>query len=205
MPNVTPNYGLKKPLPEEFYDIGVHNENMDIIDDKLGKALPSTGGTMTGPLYIEKDGERKGWIEPVTGEHELNVIATNDSKNIIRYLNINAGEDIPIKDRIKFVDNSTLYCLYGEHNSPVKVFTATVGTNWTADGDFFYQDIAVEGILDTDIPDVDVLSGADNTANVTYCETFCKIFRVTTLDGSIRVWATEAVTTAFPIQLRVVR
>jgi len=37
MPNVTKNYGLKKPLPEEFYDIAVQNENMDIIDEELKK------------------------------------------------------------------------------------------------------------------------------------------------------------------------
>lgn len=32
MPNITNNFGLTKPLPEEFYDINVHNENMDKID-----------------------------------------------------------------------------------------------------------------------------------------------------------------------------
>lgn len=38
MANKTTNFGLTKPLPEEFYDIGVHNDNMDIIDEKLKKA-----------------------------------------------------------------------------------------------------------------------------------------------------------------------
>lgn len=37
MANKTPNYGLTKPLPEEFYDIAVHNENMDKIDTELKK------------------------------------------------------------------------------------------------------------------------------------------------------------------------
>lgn len=40
MPNITENYGLKKPLPEEFYDINVQNENMDIIDDEMKKRIP---------------------------------------------------------------------------------------------------------------------------------------------------------------------
>lgn len=35
MANKTPNYGLTKPLPEEFYDINVHNANMDKIDTEL--------------------------------------------------------------------------------------------------------------------------------------------------------------------------
>ena len=38
MANKTPNYGLTKPLPEEFYDVNVQNENMDKIDEALGKA-----------------------------------------------------------------------------------------------------------------------------------------------------------------------
>lgn len=41
MANKTTNYGLTKPLPEEFYDIGVHNANMDIIDAELKKKYGS--------------------------------------------------------------------------------------------------------------------------------------------------------------------
>lgn len=37
MANKTTNYGLTKPLPEEFYDINVHNQNMDKIDEELKK------------------------------------------------------------------------------------------------------------------------------------------------------------------------
>lgn len=32
----TPIYGLKKPDDSEFYDIGVHNSNMDVIEEELG-------------------------------------------------------------------------------------------------------------------------------------------------------------------------
>lgn len=35
MANKTTNYGLTKPLANEFYDINVQNENMDVIDAKL--------------------------------------------------------------------------------------------------------------------------------------------------------------------------
>lgn len=37
MANYTSNYNLKKPLPEEFYNIEDHNGNMDIIDEELKK------------------------------------------------------------------------------------------------------------------------------------------------------------------------
>lgn len=39
MPNKTTNYGLTKPLSEEFYDINVQNENMEIIDRELKKRV----------------------------------------------------------------------------------------------------------------------------------------------------------------------
>lgn len=84
-------------------------------------------------------------------------------------------------------------------------YTATVTDAWTADGDYFYQDIEVTGILATDNPVVDINPGTDNAANVLYGGSICKVFRITTSADSIRVWATAAVTTAFPIQLKVVR
>lgn len=84
-------------------------------------------------------------------------------------------------------------------------FAATVGTSWTAYGGYYYQDIVVEGIQATDEPDVDVAPEDDNAANVVHDENICKVFRVTTSDGSIRVWAKEKITTALPIRLKVVR
>ena len=84
-------------------------------------------------------------------------------------------------------------------------YTATVTTAWTASGEYFYQDVAVSGILATDNPVIDINAGSDNSANALYSEAICKVIHVTTSANSIRVWATEAVATAFPIQLKVVR
>lgn len=88
-------------------------------------------------------------------------------------------------------------------------YTATVSTSWTASwtasGDYFYQDITISGILAADTPIVDIVSGSDNAANKIYNENICKVFRITTSANEIRVWATEAISTAFPIQLKVVR
>ena len=84
-------------------------------------------------------------------------------------------------------------------------YTTDVTTAWTADGNFFYQDISVQGILATDNPIADINPGSDNAANIVYSECMCKVFRITTSADSIRVWATEAISTAFPIQLKVVR
>lgn len=84
-------------------------------------------------------------------------------------------------------------------------YTATVGTGWTASGSYFYKDVTVSGILSTDNPVVDVLPGSDNDANALYSESFCKVFRITTTTNNVRLWATEAIESSFPIQLKVVR
>lgn len=44
MANKTTNYGLTKPLSDEFYDVEVQNGNMDIIDTQM-KALDSKSAT----------------------------------------------------------------------------------------------------------------------------------------------------------------
>ena len=84
-------------------------------------------------------------------------------------------------------------------------FNANVTATWTASGDYFYQDITVNGILATDNPIVDIKPGSNNADNVAYDKAIGKVFRITTSDNSIRVWAREAIATAFPIQLKVVR
>lgn len=57
MPNLTENYGLKKPLSEEFYDVNVQNENMDIIDEELKKRA-----SIAVTSEIPEDTEF--WIDP---------------------------------------------------------------------------------------------------------------------------------------------
>jgi len=48
--------------------------------------------------------------------------------------------------------------------------TCTVPVAWTASGDFFYQNVSVPGMLATDNPVTDILTGADNAANKLYAE-----------------------------------
>lgn len=54
MANKTTNYGLTKPLPEEFYDIGVHNGNMDIVDGQL-KSINDTLAANSNTLKSAED------------------------------------------------------------------------------------------------------------------------------------------------------
>ncbi len=65
------NYGLLKPTPEEFYDIEVQNENMDLIDTALGNIarFEKAGGTATTIILSDlsfKDGISKTFIAKYT-------------------------------------------------------------------------------------------------------------------------------------------
>lgn len=44
----TPIYGLKKPDDSEFYDIGVHNSNMDVIEEELGMLKEKKAQSLLG-------------------------------------------------------------------------------------------------------------------------------------------------------------
>lgn len=84
MANFTKNYNLKKPLPDEFYNIEDHNGNMDIVDaelkkrarlDENGKVLPeqlpemnyipvSDKGVAGGVAGLDENGKLEGDIFP---------------------------------------------------------------------------------------------------------------------------------------------
>ncbi len=106
--------------------------------------------------------------------------------------------------------------LYSESNPPTAedvgaartmLYTATLSNDeWKfSDSGYFYQDVDVDGILETDTPVVDFLPSADGETNILHSKNMCKILWITTSDNSIRVAATEAISTALPIQLKVVR
>ena len=102
MADKTKNYGLTKPSPEEFYDVQVQNDNMEIIDTELknratlgedGKVpkeqLPESevsADNFTGTLPISKGG---------TGSTSATAALTNlgAAKNVHKHnaTDINSG------------------------------------------------------------------------------------------------------------------
>lgn len=81
--------------------------------------------------------------------------------------------------------------------------TASIGTTWTAEGAYFTQEVNVGSLLSTDNPIVDVVVTTSNYE--TALEEWAKIFKITSGNGKITVYATEATTTAITIALKVVR
>ena len=95
---------------------------------------------------------------------------------------------------------------YVQNNAKKPILrTATVSTSWTASGNYYYQDVAVNGILESDTPIIGINPGSDNAANANYAIAMNKVFRITTSDNSIRVWALSKPAVAIPIQIKVVR
>lgn len=106
--------------------------------------------------------------------------------------------------------------LYSESNPPTAeavgaartmLYTATLSNDkWMfSNSGYFYQDVPVNGILETDTPVFDFLPGDDDETNILHSKNMCKILWLTTSENSIRVRATEAIGTDLPIQLKVVR
>ena len=66
MANTTSNYGLIKPVEEEYYDIGVFNANVDTIDNQLKEnensinglkreiilRVPASAWSLTGEFFV---------------------------------------------------------------------------------------------------------------------------------------------------------
>lgn len=87
-------------------------------------------------------------------------------------------------------------------------YTVTTSTSWISDttNGGYYQNVAVSGILSTDNPIADIVLSSNVTTNKTALEAWALITRITTSNGIITLWANdEAPTTAFTIQLKVVR
>lgn len=81
-----------------------------------------------------------------------------------------------------------------------------VSTDWLEEGAGSYmQMVDLEGILATDNPIADVVMGDDSSANALYAKAWSCITRIVTDDDMVVLYANKAPTTAFTIQLKVVR
>jgi hypothetical protein len=87
-------------------------------------------------------------------------------------------------------------------------YTATATTDWLADdtNGGYLQMVELEGILATDNPIADIVMGDDVAANELYAKAWSCITRIVTDDDMVNLYANkEAPTTAFTMQLKVVR
>lgn len=84
-------------------------------------------------------------------------------------------------------------------------YTATIGTNWSGVEAPYTQEIAVEGILATDNPIVDVVVPEAYDVATMALDEWSNIYKITTSDGKLTVYSAKLTTTAIKIQLKVIR
>lgn len=99
MADKTTHYGLTKPLPEEFYDINVHNENMDIIDDELKKRASI-------PVTSEPPDDSNMWIDPDETDVESSHINDTNNPHCVTSAQIGAAPDgFGLGETAQIIDN----------------------------------------------------------------------------------------------------
>lgn len=83
--------------------------------------------------------------------------------------------------------------------------TATLNTTWSGSTAPFTKTQSVSGILATDNPVVDVVMSGSFATDEKREEAWGNIYRITTANNSITLYALEKPTVSLPIQLKVVR
>lgn len=84
-------------------------------------------------------------------------------------------------------------------------YTATISASWTGTSAPYTQTVSVSGVLATDNPIVDAVLSSTWATAILQSEAWTKIQRIVTSANTLTVYATEATTTAIPIQIKVVR
>lgn len=86
------------------------------------------------------------------------------------------------------------------------LLTATITTNWTGTQAPYTQEIAVEGIKETDNPIVDIVLDENIETAILQEKNWGNVSRIKTEDGKIIVYCNKKKTTVdLPIQIKVVR
>lgn len=85
-----------------------------------------------------------------------------------------------------------------------RVLTTTLNTAWQGSGPYTKTQ-TVNGLLATDTPIVDVVMSGNFATDEARIEAWGYVYRITTANNAITLYATEKPTVSLPIQLKVVR
>lgn len=108
MADKTTNYNLTKPTEDEFYDIGVFNENTDIIDAELKKLNDDKVDKVTGKGLSTNDytTEEKDKLKDIEENAQVNIIE-KVKVNGVALTPTSKEIDIPVPDATPVVNNLT--------------------------------------------------------------------------------------------------
>lgn len=85
------------------------------------------------------------------------------------------------------------------------VLTATLDTTWEGETAPYTKTVAVDGILESDVPIIDVVLTGDYATDTAILEAWNCVYRAVTADSSITFYATEKPTIEMTVQIKVVR
>lgn len=193
----------KKPTnlnPGEFYldttndELYLKGKTEEVHLARLDKVLSTSGGTLTGNLRINNSGSDGSVLyfgnddSIQISKPEVDVMEITAKE--LRFATQNAGG---YQDSI-----SPLPVLWGGTGttdcSPMRKRTATLTTTWSGSGSNYTQNVAISGIIPSDIPIVvpQISTDAQQTA------WNCLKPKVNSYNGGITFYATTKPTTAVP-------
>ena len=188
-------------------------EYLDNINDNLGNKVeitlngekvgaasiyaPTTSGNVNQILRGNENGEPQ-WADAPEGlvvDSTLNETSTNAIQNAVVTNTINRIDGSINKLEEKVTNSATTY----------KYQTTIPKEGWTETAPY-YVDIAIEGMLNADLPHITPVYTGTVDINKAIQEAYNKLDSAKAEDGYLRVTAFDEVpTTAIPIQIEVVR
>ena len=84
-------------------------------------------------------------------------------------------------------------------------YTATISTSWTGSEAPYTQSITVSGILASDTPIIDIVPSSTYATAQAQEEAWSKIYRITTANNAITIYAHEKAEVEIPIKMVVIR
>ena len=167
------------------------------------EATTAKVGTLSG--YALKTGSSVSirFTYAVPASATLNINSTGAKSIYDKGAAIKAGV-IKAGDTATFVYTGSYYHLVSV-SSPSQTYLANIGTSWSGDAAPFTQTITIAGITVNDNPVVDVVPDAVYETATAQIADYGKIYKITTANNSITVYASEATTVTIPIQLKCVK
>jgi hypothetical protein len=206
----------KRAGDADYHYTSLYDSDNPPSADDVG-ALPISGGTLSGELTVDSEWG-KVTIDAGSGTTQLvkNGSATEDYGTLLK--DTHGDDSLTLKLRAstgnaRIIKGGIEYEIYHEGFAPTptdigaattQTYTVDVPTGWTS-GAEFSTTVAVADILATDNPIADIVTGSDVDANAAYLAAWGAVTRITTADGSITLYASAEPSTAFTVQLKVVR
>ena len=184
--NYTPNLNLKKPAKADPVLIDDLNDNMDILDQEVQDVRDTIDQEVQDIQGIidQKVQDIQGIIDQEV--QDVRDIIDNTVQAVDAHVETQAA-----LDELGHVNHAVL--------------TTTLDTTWQGSMVPYTKTQTVNGLLATDTPIVDVVMSGDFGTDEARIEAWGYVYRITTANNAITLYATEKPAVSLPIQLKVVR